>query len=121
MYAFNALLFSDTVKSLPDMEVLPYLIIAASMLIILIMGWLVGYMTNYMLKRRSREFSIYMISGISNRRINTLIFRENVLISLLAFIPGILFGGLSTQLLSCSICSDFPICCILVSYRPLSD
>lgn len=99
MYAFNALLFSDTVKSLPDMEVLPYLIIAASMLIILIMGWLVGYMTNYMLKRRSREFSIYMISGISNRRINTLIFRENVLISLLAFIPGILFGGLSTQLL----------------------
>ena len=99
MYAFNALLFSDTVKSLPDMEILPYLIIAASILIILIMGWLVGYMTNYMLKRRSREFSIYMISGISNRRINTLIFRENVLIGLLAFIPGILFGGLSTQLL----------------------
>ena len=29
MYAFNALIFSDTVKALPEMELLPYLIIAA--------------------------------------------------------------------------------------------
>lgn len=33
MYAFNALIFSDTVKALPDMELLPYLIVVASLLI----------------------------------------------------------------------------------------
>ena len=27
MYAFNALIFSDTVKALPDMELLPYLLL----------------------------------------------------------------------------------------------
>ena len=30
LYAFNALLFSDSVKSLPEMQVLPYMIVAAS-------------------------------------------------------------------------------------------
>lgn len=99
MYAFNALIFSDIVKALPDMEVLPYLIVAASLLIILIMGWIIGYMINYMLKRRSREFGVYMVSGISNGKISTLIFLENSLIGLAAFVPGILLGMLLSQIL----------------------
>lgn len=63
MYAYNALLFSDKVRQLPELEVLPYMIIAVTLLIILVMGWLVSYMTGYMLKRRSRELSLYMVSG----------------------------------------------------------
>lgn len=99
MYAFNALIFSDTVKALPNMEVLPYLIVAASLLIILIMGWIISYMINYMLKRRSKEFSVYMVSGIPNKKISALIFLENSLIGLLAFVPGILLGMLLSQIL----------------------
>lgn len=99
MYAFNALIFSDTAKTLPDLEILPYLIIAASLLIILIMGWIISYMINYMLKRRSKEFSVYMLSGIPNRKISTLIFLENSLIGILAFLPGILLGMLFSQIL----------------------
>lgn len=99
MYAFNALIFSDTVKALPDMELLPYLITAASLLIILIMSWIIRYMINYMLKKRSKEFSVYMISGIPNRKIRRLIFYENSLIGLLAFVPGIFSGMLFSQIL----------------------
>ena len=69
MYAYNALLFSDKVRQLPELEVLPYMIIAVTLLIILVMGWLVSYMTGYMLKRRSRELSLYMVSGLSARTI----------------------------------------------------
>ena len=50
LYAFNPLLFSDSVKALPDMEVLPYMIVAASVLIILITGRIISYMAGYMLK-----------------------------------------------------------------------
>ena len=60
LYAFHALIFSKTAKALPDLELLPYLIAASSLLIVLILGWVVSYMMSYMLKRRSREFSIYM-------------------------------------------------------------
>lgn len=107
MYAFNALIFSDTVKSLPNMELLPYLIVAASLLIILIMGWIISYMINYMLKKRSKEFSVYMISGITNRKISTLIFYENTLIGLLAFVPGIFLGMLFSQILEAILLNMF--------------
>lgn len=99
MYAFNALLFSDIVKALPEMEILPYLIITASALIILIMGWMIGYMIHYMLKRRSREFGIYLMSGIPNRKISRLLFYENCLIGLVAFGLGIVVGLLFSQIL----------------------
>ena len=107
MYAFNALIFSDTVKSLPDIEILPYLIVAASLLIILIMGWIISYMINYMLKRRSKEFSVYMVSGIPNRKISRLIFLENGLIGLIAFLLGILLGMLFSQILEAVLLNMF--------------
>lgn len=99
MYAFNALLFSDIVKALPEMEILPYLIVTASALIILIMGWMISYMIHYMLKRRSREFGIYLMSGIPNRKLATLLFYENSMIGLMAFGLGLVFGMLFSQIL----------------------
>lgn len=53
MYAFHSLIFSDIMKAFPSIGVLPYMITAASLLIVLIMGWMIGYMTKYMLKKRT--------------------------------------------------------------------
>ncbi len=99
MYAFHTLLFSDSVRSLPDMEILPWLIVAVSLVILLILGWIVSYMINYMFRRRSREFGIYMVSGMAGRKIVTLLFLENSLIGAAALGPGILLGMLFSQLL----------------------
>lgn len=107
MYAFHSLIFSDIMKAFPSIGVLPYMITAASLLIVLIMGWMIGYMTKYMLKKRSRELSIYMISGISNRSINKLLFYENALIGLFAFALGLPVGILFSQLLEAVISSMF--------------
>lgn len=107
MYAFNSLIFSDIMKVFPSIGVLPYMITVASLLIVLIIGWMIGYMTKYMLKKRSRELSIYMISGISNRSINKLIFYENALIGFFAFALGLPFGMLFSQLLKAIINSMF--------------
>ena len=35
------------------------MVITTSLLIILVLGWLISYMTSYMLRKRSRELSIY--------------------------------------------------------------
>lgn len=103
MYAFNALLFSEAVAALPDMEILPWLIVAASSVIVLILGWIVSYMISYMFKRRSREFGIYMVSGMTGRKIVRLLFRENGLIGLAAFLLGIVLGMLFSQLLEAAL------------------
>ena len=107
IYAFNTLIFSDLIADLPDLEILPYMIIAASILIVLIMGWIIGYMTNYMLKRRSRDLSIYMLSGISNRSISTLVLFENILIGAIAFVLGLPVGIFLSQLLDAIIANMF--------------
>lgn len=99
LYAFNTLLFSDSVKSLPEMQVLPYMIVGASLLIVLITGRIISYMAGYMLKKRSREFGIYMLCGIPNRDIARLLSRETVLMGALSFLPGMLLGALLSQLL----------------------
>lgn len=103
MYAYNALLFSDKVRQLPELEVLPYMIIAVTLLIILVMGWLVSYMTGYMLKRRSRELSLYMVSGLSARTIAGLFLYENLIIAGTAFIAGLPAGILLSWLVESAV------------------
>lgn len=99
LYAFNTLLFSDSVKSLPEMQVLPYMIVAASALIVLITGRIISYMAGYMLKKRSREFGVYMLCGIPGRDIAKLLSRETALMGTLSFLPGMALGMLLSQLL----------------------
>lgn len=107
MYGFNALIFSDTVSSLPELEILFYMIIMISILIVFILGWLVHYMTNFMLKKRSKELSTYMILGISNKAISRLFFKENFLICGMAFVCGTLFGYLISEILKIIILNLF--------------
>lgn len=109
LYAFNTLIFSDSMKALPDMDVLPYMIVAASLLIVLITGRVISYMASYMLRRRSREFGIYMMSGIPNRQIAALISRETLLLGGLAFLPGLLLGMLLSQLLEAAVLPMFGV------------
>ena len=73
---YNALDFSEQGQRLPRLEILPLMVIATSLLIILVLGWLVSYMTGYMLRKRSRELSIYMVSGLSNRTIAGLFYMK---------------------------------------------
>lgn len=113
MYAFNSMIFSDIVKAFPSIGVLPCMITVASLLIVLIMGWMIGYMTKYILKKRSRELCIYMISGIPNHSIGRLIFYENSLIGIFAFVFGILIGTLFSQLLETIISSMFGMAYVL--------
>ncbi|MBD5477476.1 MAG: ABC transporter permease [Lachnospiraceae bacterium] len=99
MYAFNTLVFSDMLETFSGAEILPYMIVAASLLVVLIMGWIVGYMTNFILKKRSRELSIYMLSGIPNRSVSRLVFYENTLVGAFAFALGLPVGILLSQIL----------------------
>lgn len=120
MYAFNALIFSHSMKTFPQIDILPYMIVAASLLIVLIMGWIVGYMTNYILKRRSRELSIYMISGIPNRSISRLVFYENMLIGAFAFLLALPAGVLLSQLLEAVLSHMFGVSYVLNFYFSLN-
>lgn len=113
MYGFNALIFSDIAKELARImsqtgnNELGYMIILFSIIIVFVLGWFVGYMMNFMLRKRSQELSTYMILGIEKKHIIKMFWIENCVIGLVALIIGYLFGLLIAEILEAIIINMF--------------
>ncbi len=100
LYAFNGLIFSDEIRKLSSMmQSLPVVITLSSIVVVCIIGWLVHYITNFMLLRRSRELGTYLLTGLESRQVSRLFFLENLVVCGSALIPGILLGNLIFQML----------------------
>lgn len=69
MYAFNGLVFSREIAELSaKLSSLPLVIVLASVAVVLILGWLVAYITRFMLTRRSRELGLTSSSAWNTGR-----------------------------------------------------
>ena len=108
IHAFNGLVFSGELSTLSSfMESLPVFIIMASILVICVMGWLIHYVTAFMLSRRSRELGTYILIGLENNQVARLFFLENLIVGGAALVLGLLLGGLIFQVLRAIILSLF--------------
>lgn len=100
LYAFNGLTFSSELLTLTkSMEVLPMMIVLASIVVVCIFGWLVFYATGFMLSRRSRELGTYILIGLEHREVARLFFLENLIVGSVAFVLGLMLGDLLYQVL----------------------
>lgn len=100
MFSFNTLLFSEQLKTNQDSAgIMEILIGLATFFVVLIVAWLIHYMVRFMLDKRSREFGIYLLIGMERKEITRLYIRENLLLGLLAFVSGLVLGGLLQQVL----------------------
>lgn len=100
IHAFNGLVFSQELMALSSfMESLPVFIIMASILVIAVMGWLIHYVTAFMLTRRSRELGTYILIGLEHGQVSRLFFLENLAVGGGALVLGLLLGNLIFQVL----------------------
>ncbi len=108
IHAFNGLVFSEELSTLSSlMKSLPAFIIMASILVICVMGWLIHYVTAFMLSRRSRELGTYILIGLENSQVARLFFLENLIVGCVALVLGLFLGGLIFQVLRAIILSLF--------------
>lgn len=70
------------------------LFILVNIIIILVIFWLIGYTGKYILRLRSKEFALYMLSGIENKNINLLYSLEQSIIGVVALVCGLILGGI---------------------------
>lgn len=105
MYAFNSLIVSRTMQQLfrlfaesgnGDIGVIATLF---SAIVVFALGWFISYMMDFILQRRSREISTYMILGVEKSDICKMIFKENAFFGLVAIILGFGFGILVSKIL----------------------
>ena len=98
LYSFNALTFSQEIKTLSkSMEMLPVMIALATVVVVCVFGWLVAYATKFMLLRRGRELGTYLLIGLENRQVARLFFLENLAVGGCALALGTVLGGLLYQ------------------------
>ena len=101
IYAFNALIFLSEVQyAIQADTVIRLLFNVISVIIVVVLSWLTGYMMNFMLKNRSKELSIYMVLGIENKEIVRLFRKENVFIGGCALLGGFIVGTFVFQVLT---------------------
>ncbi len=69
----------------------------ASVFISFILGFLIVYANNYLIKRRKKEFGIYMTLGMENKSLSRIIFVETMLIGVISLCIGLMCGVLLSQ------------------------
>jgi hypothetical protein len=70
-----------------------------SAVVVFALGWFISYMMDFILQRRSKEISTYMILGVEKSDICKMIFKENAFFGLVAIILGFGFGILVSKIL----------------------
>lgn len=104
-YLFNALdsqsvlamVGSSSYEIIHQMMAFLYLM---SFFVAFIMGFLVIYASRFLIRRRKREFSIYLLLGMSKKKISRMLLCETLLIGLLSLVIGLLLGIAMSQLMS---------------------
>ena len=71
-----------------------------SVFIAFVLGFLIVYANNYLIKRRKKEFGIYMTLGMENGSLSKMIFLETLLIGAISLGIGVVLGIMLSQALS---------------------
>ena len=71
-----------------------------SVLVSFIMGFLIVYANNFLIRRRKKEFGIYMTLGMGKMQISRILLGETFLIGLLSLAVGLLIGIFGAQFMS---------------------
>ena len=100
VYAFSSLIFrKDFIKIDVWNDMMGTMVIVASVFVVLIAAWLIGYMVRFILEKRSSEFGIYLLLGMKKKKIAGLYMRETLLLGSGAFLLGLVLGILLQQVL----------------------
>ena len=104
-YVFNSVGSQAAVLELNNakkliVELLSKILSGMSILVVAILGALIIYASRFLIKRRNKEFAIYLTLGMSKRKISRLLFFETLMIGIISLAVGLLIGIGASQLIS---------------------
>lgn len=111
-YVFNSI-ESQTVmmkvssNTLEIINIMNQLLSSVSVFISFILGFLIIYASRFLIKRRNKEFGIYLTLGMSKRKISLILFFETLIIGILSLGVGLLIGFLLSELMSLLVANLF--------------
>lgn len=111
-YVFNSLesqsVMLDVTDRVRDMlDLINVLMGIVSVFVACILGALIIYASRFLIKRRSKEFGIYLTLGMSKRKISLILILETFLIGLLSLAVGLVLGVIASQFTSVLVANMF--------------
>ncbi|WP_373205800.1 ABC transporter permease [Clostridium tertium] len=104
-YTFNSIQSQSIMMELNDMQASAFeqvenIMGYASIFVSFILAFLIIYANNYLIKRRKKEFGIYMTLGMEKGNLSKIIFIETLLVGIISLAIGLGLGILLSQELS---------------------
>ena len=111
-YVFNAIdsqtvMFKVSGRTYEIIKLMTSILSAISVFVSFILGFLIIYASRFLIKRRNKEFAIYLTLGMSKRKISLILFFETLLIGLISLIIGLGLGVVLSQLMSILVTNMF--------------
>ncbi len=111
-YVFNALdsqtVMMDVSSSTAELiDLMMTLLSGVSVFVSFILGFLIIYASKFLIKRRNKEFGIYLTLGMSKRKISLILFFETLFIGIISLLVGLGLGVLLSQVMSLVVANMF--------------
>lgn len=111
-YVFNAIdsqsVMIDVRENMMDIiKLMNNMLSGVSVFVSCILGFLIIYASRFLIKRRNKEFGIYLTLGMSKRKISVILFFETLLIGIVSLVAGLVIGTILSQFMSVIVANMF--------------
>lgn len=111
-YLFNSMdsqtaILEVTSKQSEMIDLLEQILSYISVFVSFILGFLIIYASRFLIKKRNKEFGVYMTLGMSKRKISLLLLIETFIIGLISLAFGLLLGIILSQITSIFVANLF--------------
>lgn len=111
-YVFNAIdsqsVMLDVRANVMDIiKLMNDILSGVSVFVSCILGFLIIYASRFLIKRRNKEFGIYLTLGMSKRKISVILFFEILLIGIVSLVAGLVIGTILSQFMSVIVANMF--------------
>ena len=111
-YVFNAIdsqsVMLDVRANVMDIiKLMNDILSGVSVFVSCILGFLIIYASRFLIKRRNKEFGIYLTLGMSKRKISAILFFETLIIGIVSLVAGLVIGTILSQFMSVIVANMF--------------
>lgn len=111
-YVFNAIgdqtvmmKVSSTIAEI--IKLMTNILSGVSVFVSIILAFLIVYASRFLIKRRNKEFGVYLTLGMSKKKISLILFIETLIIGIVSLVVGLGIGFLLSQLMSILVANMF--------------
>lgn len=104
-YVFNAIETQSAMLELSTyteqiIKLLTNTLSGVSVFVAMVLGFLIIYASRFLIKRRNKEFGLYLLMGMGKRKVSIILFLETLLIGIISLGVGLLIGVAVSQFTS---------------------